>query len=56
MGDEILKQIAGIIQGMIKNKGISARWGGEELALYFHICQLNKVLKMGKQLLMANPS
>lgn len=55
IGDEILKQIAQVIQGMIKNKGISARWGGEELALYFPHMSLEQGIEMGKQLLMAIP-
>lgn len=35
VGDEILKQISSIIQKRIDGIGIGARWGGEELALYF---------------------
>ncbi|WP_342598626.1 diguanylate cyclase [Psychrobacillus sp. FSL H8-0483] len=35
VGDEILKQIASIIQKKVDQIGIGARWGGEELALYF---------------------
>lgn len=54
-GDEILIQIARVIQGMIKNKGISARWGGEELALYLSHMSLEQGIEMGKQLLMAIP-
>ncbi|MFJ7827079.1 diguanylate cyclase domain-containing protein [Psychrobacillus sp. NPDC096623] len=54
-GDEILIQIARVIQGMIENKGISARWGGEELALYFSHMSLEQGIEMGKQLLMAIP-
>ena len=54
-GDEVLIQIARVIQGLIKNKGISARWGGEELALYFSHMSLEQGLEMGEQLLMAIP-
>ena len=55
VGDEILKQIARVIQGMIKNKGISARWGGEELALYLSHMTLEQGVEMSKQLLAAIP-
>ncbi|MEK5147724.1 MULTISPECIES: sensor domain-containing diguanylate cyclase [Psychrobacillus] len=55
IGDEILKQIARVIQGMIKNKGVSARWGGEELALYLSHMSLEQGVEMTKQLLAAIP-
>lgn len=55
IGDEILKQIARVIQGMIKNKGVSARWGGEELALYLSHMSLEQGVEMSKQLLAAIP-
>ncbi|MEK4084853.1 sensor domain-containing diguanylate cyclase [Psychrobacillus sp. FSL K6-1415] len=55
IGDEILKQIARVIQGMIKNKGISARWGGEELALYFSHMSLEQGIEMCEQLLVTIP-
>ncbi|SDM72832.1 diguanylate cyclase with GAF sensor [Psychrobacillus sp. OK028] len=55
IGDEILIQIARVIQGMIENKGISARWGGEELALYFSNMSLEQGIEMGTQLLKAIP-
>lgn len=35
IGDSILKQIATVIEKRVENVGIGARWGGEELALYF---------------------
>lgn len=35
IGDEILKQIAAIMKQKAEENGIGARWGGEELALYF---------------------
>ena len=55
IGDEILKQIARLIQGMINNMGISARWGGEELALYFSQMSLEQGIEMCNQLLIAIP-
>ena len=35
VGDSILKQIATVIDKKVEQVGIGARWGGEELALYF---------------------
>ena len=55
IGDEILKQIARVIQGEIQDKGISARWGGEELALYLSHMSLEQGVEMGNQLLTAIP-
>ncbi|WP_164472629.1 sensor domain-containing diguanylate cyclase [Cohnella candidum] len=34
VGDEILKQVSGIVQSSIRDGDIAARWGGEELAIY----------------------
>lgn len=34
VGDQILKQVSGIIKSSIRKTDIAARWGGEELALY----------------------
>jgi len=34
VGDKVLKQVARIMEEQIGNKGIAARWGGEELAIY----------------------
>lgn len=33
-GDRILKQVCGIIKSTVRKTDISARWGGEELAIY----------------------
>lgn len=46
VGDEILKQIASIIQKKVGDKGIGARWGGEELAVYY----AQKTLEEGKDI------
>ncbi|MBE3569235.1 MAG: sensor domain-containing diguanylate cyclase [Bacillales bacterium] len=35
VGDEVIVQVAKIIQSITNQKGIAARWGGEELAIYF---------------------
>ncbi|AYC29859.1 sensor domain-containing diguanylate cyclase [Paenisporosarcina cavernae] len=34
MGDQLLCQISSLIKKLVGNRGISARWGGEELAIY----------------------
>ena len=56
IGDEILKQIASIIQKKVGEKGIGARWGGEELALYFSQMTLEEGMEICKQLLVSIPS
>lgn len=40
VGDQILVQVSNIIKGSIREHDIAARWGGEELAVYFP--QINK--------------
>lgn len=34
IGDEVICQVADLIQSTVGNSGLSARWGGEELAVY----------------------
>ncbi|WP_411343097.1 sensor domain-containing diguanylate cyclase [Paenibacillus sp. WLX1005] len=34
-GDEVLKQVSRVVQQQIRDGDIAARWGGEELAVYF---------------------
>lgn len=51
VGDEILKQIASIIQNKVGEKGIGARWGGEELAVYYAQKTLEEGIEICKQLL-----
>ena len=46
VGDQVLKQISSYILSKIEGKGIAARWGGEELALYLPITSI----KEGNQL------
>lgn len=40
VGDKVLKQVAQIMEDIVGDRGISARWGGEELAIYFPEMQL----------------
>lgn len=35
IGDKVLKQVAQIMEDNVGDKGVPARWGGEELAIYF---------------------
>lgn len=51
VGDEILKQIASIIQEKVGDKGIGARWGGEELAVYYTQKTLEEGIEICEQLL-----
>ncbi|WP_144510911.1 diguanylate cyclase domain-containing protein [Bacillus sp. FJAT-22090] len=51
VGDEILKQIASIMQKSVGKKGIGARWGGEELALYYDQMTIAEGVKVCQQLL-----
>ena len=50
-GDMILQQIATLIQRKVENIGIGARWGGEELALYFPNMTLEEGIIKCKELL-----
>ena len=40
VGDDVLKQISSYILTKVAGKGIAARWGGEELAIYLPSIQL----------------
>ncbi|KUP06690.1 diguanylate cyclase [Bacillus coahuilensis m2-6] len=35
VGDEVIVQVANLMSSTSKGKGLAARWGGEELAIYF---------------------
>jgi len=50
-GDTILEQIAALIQRKVENIGIGARWGGEELALYFPNMTLDEGIEKCEELL-----
>ena len=56
VGDEILKQIASIIQKKVDKVGIGARWGGEELALYFPQMSLAEGTEICRELLHLIPT
>ncbi|WP_240335350.1 sensor domain-containing diguanylate cyclase [Paraliobacillus sediminis] len=50
VGDELIIQVANIIMDEIKNVGFSARWGGEELAVYLPECNLKKGMEVASTL------
>lgn len=61
VGDKVLVQIASLIEQVIDGKGIGARWGGEELAVYLPRVSQEEGEKVGKALIqmvpkMTNPS
>lgn len=51
VGDSILKQIATVIDKKVEQVGIGARWGGEELALYFSEMSVEEGKKICAELL-----
>lgn len=61
VGDKVLVQIAQILEQVIGGKGIGARWGGEELAVYLPSFSQHEGEKIGLALVdmvpkMTNPS
>ncbi|TQR18433.1 diguanylate cyclase domain-containing protein [Psychrobacillus vulpis] len=55
VGDEILKQIATIIEKRTDGIGIGARWGGEELALYLSEMTIAEGIEESKELIKLIP-
>ncbi|MEI4769261.1 diguanylate cyclase [Psychrobacillus sp. FJAT-51614] len=51
VGDEILKQIASIIQKRTEGIGIGARWGGEELAVYLSQMTIEEGIEESKKII-----
>lgn len=50
VGDEILVQVAKVLQAMIENSGVAARWGGEEMAIYLPKVQHERALEIAEQI------
>jgi len=50
VGDEILKQVSRIIQRLIRDGDIAARWGGEELAVYFPQVDKSRAYHIAEQI------
>ncbi|MFF2755352.1 diguanylate cyclase domain-containing protein [Psychrobacillus sp. NPDC058041] len=55
VGDDILKQIASIIQKRTDGIGIGARWGGEELAIYFSQMTISQGIEESNQIIAQIP-
>lgn len=61
IGDEVLKQISSYVLLEIEGKGIAARWGGEEFAIYLPGIELYEASNFAEKLvqeipLLTNPS
>ncbi|MEJ8304367.1 sensor domain-containing diguanylate cyclase [Saccharibacillus sacchari] len=50
IGDSILQQISGIMKSSIRMTDVSARWGGEELAIYFPETTLAEALLVAERI------
>ncbi|GGA21640.1 sensor domain-containing diguanylate cyclase [Paenibacillus physcomitrellae] len=50
VGDRILKQVCDIIKSSIRSDDIAARWGGEELAIYFPYMTAEDCLKVAERI------
>ena len=51
-GDDILIQVARVIQRNIRDQDVAARWGGEELAVYLPKARLNAGEMLAERLIM----
>ncbi|RUT36277.1 sensor domain-containing diguanylate cyclase [Paenibacillus zeisoli] len=50
IGDQILKQVCNIIQSTVRKIDISARWGGEELAVYLPGTELEEGYQLAERI------
>lgn len=50
IGDSILQQVSGIVVHTIRESDVSARWGGEELAVYFPETSLEEALLVAERI------
>ncbi|MFA9457127.1 diguanylate cyclase domain-containing protein [Halalkalibacter sp. AB-rgal2] len=61
VGDQVIIQVANVLKEMTTDRGIAARWGGEELALYLPEITLEDGRQLAKKMLVrikqeSNPS
>lgn len=49
-GDRIIVEVSNLLRQEIGNKGITARWGGEELAIYLPEVNVNEAYQIGEEL------
>ncbi|HZG54941.1 GGDEF domain-containing protein [Paenibacillus sp.] len=50
IGDQILKQVSGIVRSCIRDTDIAARWGGEELAIYLPQLTLEQTERVAERI------
>ncbi|MDO3409354.1 sensor domain-containing diguanylate cyclase [Saccharibacillus sp. CPCC 101409] len=50
IGDSVLQQVSAILSGSIRATDVSARWGGEELAVYFPETTLDEALIVAERI------
>jgi len=50
IGDQVIVQVANIIRTIASQKGIAARWGGEELAIYFPNLPMKEAEKISQRM------
>ncbi|GGN96093.1 sensor domain-containing diguanylate cyclase [Saccharibacillus kuerlensis] len=50
IGDSILQQVSAIVSDSIRTSDVSARWGGEELAVYFPETTLDEALMVAERI------
>lgn len=50
VGDDILIHVSGIIKSSIRDGDIAARWGGEELAVYLPLLELEQTEKVAERI------
>jgi len=50
IGDQILKQVSGIVRSCIRDSDIAARWGGEELAIYLPQLTLDQTKRVAERI------
>ncbi|WP_138493134.1 sensor domain-containing diguanylate cyclase [Paenibacillus pinistramenti] len=50
VGDKILKQVCDIIKGSIRSDDVAARWGGEELAIYFPYMSADECFRVAERI------
>ncbi len=55
IGDTILVQIGELLMNIIDDRGISARWGGEEMAVYVTNIHENEALQLSQQIVDSIP-
>lgn len=49
-GDMVLKKVAFVLRKNMQSNGIAARWGGEEFLLVFYDCDIEKAVKILKNI------